>query len=100
MTTTLNLSEKNIASFEARRHFGELIDGVKSGEKFVITEHGKQVAAVVPLAIYETWKKDREEFFNMLHDMQDTANLSGYEAVELANKTVKAVRAENRHGEI
>jgi len=94
----MNVTEKNVASFEARRHFGELIDGVKAGEKFVITEHGKQVAAVVPLTVYENWKKEREEAFQTMFAIMDEAsahaNLSEEEAMQLALEAVAAVRAE------
>jgi prevent-host-death family protein len=46
--TNTSVTEKSVPSFEARRHFGKLIDGVKAGDKFVIKEHGQPVAAIVP----------------------------------------------------
>lgn len=91
-TTPLDVTEKQIASFEARRHFGELIDGVKSGDKFLITEHGKQVAAVVPLKIYEGWKKERQTFFDQVRDISKQVNLSPEKADRLAAEAVNAVR--------
>ena len=46
--TNTSVTEKSVPSFEARRHFGKLIDDVKAGDKFVIKEHGQPVAAIVP----------------------------------------------------
>src|SRR5258706_16372568 len=34
--TNTSVTEESVPSFEARRHFGKLIDGVKAGDKFVI----------------------------------------------------------------
>ena len=74
--TNTSVTEKSVPSFEARRHFGKLIDGVKAGDKFVIKEHGQPVAAIVPLALYEQWKKEREEagvnpFSRFMHTFDD-----------------------------
>lgn len=39
---------QNIPSTEARRTFGELLDHVREGESFAITQNGRVVARLVP----------------------------------------------------
>jgi len=96
--TNTSVTEKSVPSFDARRHFGKLIDGVKAGGKFVIKEHGQPVAAIVPLALYEQWKQEREEALTSLSTLMDeasaNANLSEEDAMKLALEAVAAVRAE------
>lgn len=93
-TTQTSANEKTIAAFEARRHFGKLIDQVKLGGQFVVEEYGEAVAAVVPLKIYNAWKKDRERFFTTIRKAAEAADLSEEEANKLASEAVKSVRAE------
>ena len=37
-----------MSAFEAKTHFGELLDRVSKGEEVVITRHDKPVARLVP----------------------------------------------------
>ena len=37
-----------VSAFEAKTHFGELLDRVSRGEEVVITRHDKPVARLVP----------------------------------------------------
>ena len=37
-----------VSAFEAKTHFGELLDRVSKGEEVVITRHDKPVARLVP----------------------------------------------------
>lgn len=39
---------KQYGAFEAKTHFSELLGDVMSGEKFIITKHGVQVAMIIP----------------------------------------------------
>jgi prevent-host-death family protein len=87
--------EKTIASFEARRQFGKVLRDVEvRGNSFVVERHGEPVAALVPLRIYEQWKREQDNFFALLDKAQQNANLSEEEAMELALEAVAAVRAE------
>jgi prevent-host-death family protein len=86
--------EKVIASFTARRQFGQLLDEVMGkGNTFVVERNGKPVAAVVPIEIYEQWKRSREAFFNNWRKAAEQANLSPEEAEALAAEAVAAARA-------
>jgi len=88
------LMEKTIAAFEARRKFGKILQEVAGkGDKFVVERHGEPVAAVVPMEVYENWKRQRTEFFDLIRSMQQEANLDPEEAEQVANEAVQAVRA-------
>jgi prevent-host-death family protein len=85
--------EKEIASFTARRQFGQLLDDVMAnGDRFVVERNGKPVAAVVPIALYEQWKRSREAFFERWRQAAERANVSPEEADALAKEAVSAVR--------
>jgi prevent-host-death family protein len=86
--------EKKVAAFEARRHFGTLIEDVSAkGDKVIVERHGKPVAVVVPLEVYEQWKAERIRFFDMIELAANNADLSPDEADRLAEEAVAAVRA-------
>ena len=40
----------SVGSYEAKTHLPRLIERVQAGERFVITRHGRPVAALVPVA--------------------------------------------------
>ncbi len=86
--------EKKVAAFDARRHFGTLIEDVSAkGDKVIVERHGKPVAVVVPVEVYEQWKAARERFFDMVELAASNANLTPEEADRLAEEAVAAVRA-------
>ena len=86
--------EKTVGAFEARRSFGKILQEVVArGDKFVVERHGEAVAAVVPIEVYEQWKRARGEFFDRLRAASETANLAPEEAERLAAEVVEAIRA-------
>ncbi|HEX5506374.1 MAG TPA: type II toxin-antitoxin system Phd/YefM family antitoxin [Thermomicrobiales bacterium] len=86
--------EKTVAAFDARRQFGKMLQDVSArGDRFVVERHGEPVAALVPIAVYEQWKRGREEFFDRLQAIAERANVPPDEAEELAREAVQAVRA-------
>ena len=67
--------EKTIAVTKARDKFRSIVDEVQyQGDKYVIERHGKPAVAVVPIQIYENWKKQRERLFEIINDVQ-SANI-------------------------
>jgi prevent-host-death family protein len=63
---------RNYGVTEAREKLKELVDQVQhQGESFVINRHGKPAAAIVPVKVYEYWKKQREELFNTIRKIQE-----------------------------
>ena len=87
--------EKTIGAFEARRQFGRILQEVLGrGDKYVVERHGEPVAAVVPIEIYEEWKRSRAAFFEIMERAARQANLTPEEADALAEEAVQAVRRE------
>ena len=86
--------EKTIGAWQARREFGRILQQVAArGDRIVVERHGEPLAAVVPMEVYEQWKRGRERFFETLQRAARQANLSPEEADALAAEAVAAVRA-------
>lgn len=87
--------EKEMGVTEARKEFSSLVRDVQyQGGAYVISRHGEKAAAVVPIQVYQDWKKQRKEFFEQIREIQGKADLSPEEARKLAGEVVKAVRTE------
>jgi prevent-host-death family protein len=91
------IMERIIGAFEARRSFGRILQDVAAkGDKIVVERHGEPIAAVVPIRIYEQWKKRRESFFDQMDQVARRADLSPQKADELAEEAIQAVRASHQ----
>ena len=89
--------EKTIGAFEVRRQLGRVLQEViADGDRYVVERHGQPVAAVVPILVYEQWKRARAAFFERVTAAAERANLSEREAEELAEQAVRDVRAESK----
>ncbi len=89
--------EKTVGAFEIRRRFGKILEAVTSrGDKFVVERHGEPVAAVVPIEVYNEWKRGREEFFDRIRSISVEADMSPEKAAQLTRQAVKAVRAKKK----
>ena len=85
--------ERQIPAFEARRQFGKLLHNVTAkGDTYVVERHGKPVAAMVPIEVYEEWKQQRSAFFSRWREAAERADLTPDEAEKLANEAVQAAR--------
>ena len=90
--------EKSIGVTKARDTFRTIVDEVQyHGDKYVISRHGKPAVAIVPLQIYEKWKQERKEFFDLIREVQ-AANLDADpdEVMRDVLEAQQAVRAELR----
>jgi prevent-host-death family protein len=88
--------ERTIGAFEARRSFGRVIQAVAGrGDHFLIERHGEPVAAVVPIEVYEQYKRARGEFFAHMRAVSERAALPPEAADVLAQEAVAAVRAQS-----
>ncbi len=87
-------TERIIGAFEARRQFGRILQEVVArGDKYVVERHGEPVAVLVPIEVYEQWKRRREAFFDQMEEVAARANLPPEDADSLAQEAVQAVRA-------
>jgi prevent-host-death family protein len=85
--------ERTISAFEARRSFGKVLDDVAArGDRLIVERHGAPVAAVVPIAEYVRWQRDRAAFFDRLEAAARRADLPEDEAERLVAAAVQDVR--------
>lgn len=59
---------------------------------FIVEKHGHPVAVIVPMHVYEDWKKGREKLFSYITDMQQSSNLSPEDAEFMVNDAIRQVR--------
>lgn len=86
--------EKTIGAFEIRRQFGKILQEVAvKGDRVVVERHGEPIAAVVPMEVYQQWKRSRQAFFDQMRAVSERTNLTEGEADELATEAITAVRA-------
>lgn len=84
--------ERTVEIAEMGQSFGQLLQGVEvKGDKLVVERNGQPIAAIVPLEIYEDWKR-RQSFFSKLRDIQDRINYTPEEADSIAQEAVQAIR--------
>jgi prevent-host-death family protein len=63
--------EKSIGVTKARDKFRAIVDEVQyRGDKYVIKRHGKPAVVVVPVEIYENWKKQRMRLLELINEVQ------------------------------
>lgn len=86
--------EKTISSQDAPQRFRDLLQDVSdNGDRFVVERDGVPLAAVVPFALYAQWKRRRENFFRLMRETAEGANLSDENAIQLAEEAKHAVRS-------
>jgi prevent-host-death family protein len=85
--------ERTIRAFEARRQFGKVLQAVARGDKVVVERNGEPVAAVVPIELYEHWKRERQAFFDEMREISERVNLPEDEAERVVAEAITAVRA-------
>jgi len=73
---------KNVTTAEARKNLAELLNrAAYGGERFVVTRHGKELVAIVPLADVTLMDRLREllearDFEAALKEMADAGTVS------------------------
>lgn len=88
------VADKKIGAFEARRQFGQILKGVEvKGDRFVVERHGEPVAAVIPIEIYDQWKRGRREFFAQIRSAAEASDLTEDKAEVVISRALKAVRS-------
>jgi len=64
--------ERELGITKAREEFSSIVEKVQyQGDMFIINRHGKPAAAVVPVKLYEEWKRQRRELFDTIRGIQE-----------------------------
>ncbi|HLZ70309.1 MAG TPA: type II toxin-antitoxin system prevent-host-death family antitoxin [Dehalococcoidia bacterium] len=89
--------ERTIGAFDARRQFGKVLNEVTAkGDAYVVERHGAAIAAVVPIAVYQQWKRERAAFFDRMEAIAKRANVPEQEADQLVADALHEVRSARR----
>lgn len=87
------MAERSIGAVEAQRDLAKILQTVSAtGDRYVVEDRGEAVAAVVPMALYRRWKRDRDAFFEEIERVSRRAGLSPAEADALADEAVAGAR--------
>jgi prevent-host-death family protein len=62
--------QKSISAAEANRKFSELLRGVKAGQKYVVTSHGRPVARIEPIDKEDDADRAREALLKRLRSQK------------------------------
>ena len=66
------LMEKELGITKAREKFSNMVEQVQyRGDSYIISRHGKPAAAVVPIEVYESWKRQRQVLFDTIRRIQE-----------------------------
>jgi prevent-host-death family protein len=85
--------EREFSVSKAREQFSDLVEQVQfQGNTFIIRRHGKPAAAIVPIEVLESWRRERQAFFDLIRHAQRQANLTPEAAEQLASEAIAAVR--------
>ena len=64
--------ERVLGITEARQEFSNVVERVQhQGDSYIISRHGKPAAAVVPVEVYEGWKRQRRDLFDAIRKIQE-----------------------------
>jgi prevent-host-death family protein len=87
--------EKALGATEVGRSFGEILEDVADrGDRVVVERQVRPIAAVVPIDVYNQWKRSRADFFERMSQAAGRSNLTAEDADRLAAEAIAAVRAE------
>jgi prevent-host-death family protein len=85
--------EKKLGVAQAREQFSDLVEQVQYlGATYIIARNGKPAAAIVPIEVYESWKRERNAFFETIRRTQERSGLSPEAAEQLAAEAIASSR--------
>lgn len=77
---------------QARERLSEIVESVQyQNDAYIINRHGKPAAAVVPVEVYESWKRQRKELFDLIRQFQAASGAA--EADEVMQEVLEAQQA-------
>jgi prevent-host-death family protein len=63
--------ERELGITKARETLSDVVEKVQyQGATYIISRHGKPAVAVVPIEVYENWKRQRKQLFDAVRRMQ------------------------------
>ena len=75
--------KRTLSAVEARKHLGEILEGVYyRGDEVVIERAGKPMAAVIPPDRYRAMEQERERMIELLERTQERNKDVPYEVIE------------------
>lgn len=72
---------QTVGSYEAKTNLSKLLDNVISGERIVITRHGKPIAVLIPPVNKQ--KNNISRTISEIHDFQKTHSLGNNKIQEM-----------------
>ena len=89
--------ERELNVTKAREELSNIVDRVQfQGDTYIISRNGKPAVAVVPLKVYHSWRRQRQEFFDLVQSISSRANMDPDEAMALALEAQQAVREQTK----
>ena len=94
------MMENKLGLTKARESLSTMVENVQyQGDTYIISRHGRPAAALVPIQVYQKWKKQRQEFFDLIKEFQ---NVSGDtdpdEIMRDVLEAQQAIRSKNSKG--
>jgi len=81
---------------KARERLSEIVESVQyQNDAYIISRHGRPAAVVVPVEVYESWKRRRKEFFDLVREFQEAGGKRDtYEVMQDVLEAQQAVRSQ------
>jgi prevent-host-death family protein len=88
--------KRKVNALEARRRLGELLEGVYyRGDEVIIERAGRPMAAVIPMARYESLERTRDRLFQLVEENWAKNKDVSYEEIERdVAEAIRGVRGE------
>ena len=90
--------ERKITTRDLRNTVGEIVNTVRlRGDTYLIEQRGKTEAALVPLHVYEAFKKNRQRLAELMEDVAErNADRDPEEIEQAIEQAIREVREEKR----
>ena len=90
--------KKTVSAMEARKHFGEILEGVHyKGDEVVIERNGKVMGVVIPESRYASIERNRARFWAMLDRIHEGTKDIPTEVIAAdVEAAIREVRAQKR----
>lgn len=91
--------KKEVSAIELQQKLGELLDGVyRNGDRLIVKDANKSLAAIVPIEAYEEMLQQREKAFSVLDRIwEKVPAVSEEEAQADIEQAIAEARADRAH---